>query len=858
MQSCSSLDPHGSRHAGVCAILIVSVACRMAADEPKPDEQINPFPRHVNRTDRLTQWAFADGTAGWRALHDCTLAAKDGKLAITSTGEDPYLHIPVRAAGGEMLLKLRARFGTAGSGQFFYATTESPNWEERKSVRFGLQHDGKWHDTDVRLVVKGTLTGLRLDPGSGPGRVEVERMELHRIELHPLEIVRLAARPGEVRAWVKNHADKPVRFQVGAEGFTAPAGGTVEARLAPEAAGPFPEVPVVVRSEGLADLRRTVWLYCPDAEAKWITRSSGSLTVRFAPDGTGAVLLRDGKAAAAIAPIVSCGGARPVLKLTETPAGVRLAGEGLAATLELADGELRISIRAEQPCDGPAVRAIGPLEQGLLAGLEYLGKGERSSSTADIETPEHVRYAPDPLKVTLPLMAVVTDRATVAVTWPDMSQRPRFACPNFFDGTDDHLMGFRGERIDATIRLGPAAPIEDAISWAVAKHGLPPLPKAPRTRRQQWDLALRSLRGPIAGEGGWGHCAEGKWARQPFADMASTIWRLTGEAPQLDRLVPGGAHVRNDAIYFVTGRAEQWLDMRRNQARGILRRQQADGSFRYAGEYRRGHFEDTASGHCARPAYELLEFARQTGDKDALAAGLKALAYMKRFRTPRGAQTWELSLHTPDVLASAYLVGAYVRGYQLTGEKAHLAEARRWALSGIPFVYLWDRYPIMRYATPPVYGATNWRAPNWIGLPVQWCGGVYAYFLTQLAPCDDTLDWRKLAEGILLAGEQMQYPDGPLLGCLPDVFYLPDQLRAGPSINPCAMVSLRLAVAGELDSLAVAADDKHRVCGPWPIALRDGKAHVAAKAGQTYQLVIDGKRVVHVEASKGSDVIDLD
>ena len=115
MQSCSSLDPHGSRHAGVCAILIVSVACRMAADEPKPDEQINPFPRHVNRTDRLTQWAFADGTAGWTALHDCTLAAKDGKLVITSTGEDPYLHIPVRAPGGEMLLKLRARFGTASS-----------------------------------------------------------------------------------------------------------------------------------------------------------------------------------------------------------------------------------------------------------------------------------------------------------------------------------------------------------------------------------------------------------------------------------------------------------------------------------------------------------------------------------------------------------------------------------------------------------------------------------------------------------------------------------------------------------------------------------------------------------------------
>ncbi len=82
---------------------------------------------------------------------------------------------------------------------------------------------------------------------------------------------------------------------------------------------------------------------------------------------------------------------------------------------------------------------------------------------------------------------------------------------------------------------------------------------------------------------------------------------------------------------------------------------------------------------------------------------------------------WELSLHTPDVLASAYLVWGYLRGYQLTGDAAHLKEARRWALSGLPFVYQWSRYPVMMYATTPVFGATNWRAPNWIGRPVQWC-----------------------------------------------------------------------------------------------------------------------------------------
>jgi hypothetical protein len=58
-----------------------------------------------------------------------------------------------------------------------------------------------------------------------------------------------------------------------------------------------------------------------------------------------------------------------------------------------------------------------------------------------------------------------------------------------------------------------------------------------------------------------------------------------------------------------------------------------------------------------------LEFVRLTGHGKALAAGIKTLNSMKRFRMPRGAQTWELPLHTPDLLAVHHLVYAYVRGY---------------------------------------------------------------------------------------------------------------------------------------------------------------------------------------------------
>ncbi len=209
------------------------------------------------------------------------------------------------------------------------------------------------------------------------------------------------------------------------------------------------------------------------------------------------------------------------------------------------------------------------------------------------------------------------------------------------------------------------------------------------------------------------------------------------------------------------------------------------------------------------------------------------------------------------MLASAYLVWAYVRGYELTGNEEYLREARKWALTGIPFVYLWSDYPVMLYGTPPVYGATNWQAPVWIGLPVQWVGLVYAYSLTMLAPHDDTLDWNHLARGILVCGEQMQFPadSGDYTGLLPDAFSLRDQGRRPWRINPCALVSLRMVLDGELDFLCVVSDDKHRVASPFPVTLKNNEAHIKAGRTAAYQIIVDGRQMDI--KSKGDDVVSL-
>ena len=832
-------------------LLLALLATAAPADAP-----INPFAPPVIAVDLAQQWSFDKDAAGWAAQHQCRLEARAGALHVDSTGNDPYFQCAVRLPGGQMLLKMLARAKTEGKGGLFWTTDLSPRRGEDKARSFPLEHDGQWRQYEVRFTAPGTITNLRLDLGAAAGQFDIRWIRLARETLHPLTIPQVDTAGGRRRAPGANYGAAPRGIYT--SGKRRRGGPTPAVWIDAPAAGdrPLEMLRLTVESAGLPPVVRTAYAYRPDAQTDWLVRKSADCTVRIARDGSVVQIDRAGKPAAAIAPLVQVDGAAPALRLEELPDGARLVGDGVSVTLTLSGKELAIGIRSRRPCEGPVVRALGALRQGLLAGVEYLGAGEKSSSRLDIETEEHLRFAPDPLQVTMPLMSFVTDRGAVAMTWRDMTLQPVFATPDFFDGADDHRMALRGAQIDAVLAIDDAR-LEETIAWCVRRQGLPALPQPPRTPEAQRALCLAAFNGPLKTAAGWGHCAEEHWTRQPFADIVSSIWRLTGEAPPVAKLVPGGGHVPDEASWFVTGRAAQWLDWQRARVEGLLKRQQADGSFRYSGPFARGHFEDTASGICALPATQMLEYARATGDKRALAAGLRTLDYMRRFDTPRGAQCWEIPLHTPDQLASAYAVWACVRGYELSGDKRHLAEARRWALSGVPFVYLWGRYPIMLYGTPPVLGATNWVAPNWIGLPVQWVGGVYAYALTLLAPHDQTLDWKQLARGILIAAQQMQFPDGQYVGLLPDSLTLSTQQRNPWRIQPGALLSLERALDGQVDALCLAVDGPHRALAPFPLTIRQGQAHIRSRPGVKYQVLIDGRRIVDV-VGQGDDAVALD
>jgi hypothetical protein len=199
----------------------------------------------------------------------------------------------------------------------------------------------------------------------------------------------------------------------------------------------------------------------------------------------------------------------------------------------------------------------------------------------------------------------------------------------------------------------------------------------------------------------------------------------------------------------------------------------------------------------------LLEAVTFCGDHELIASGLERLRDLDRFRNgvPRGAQTWECPLHTPDILASAQMVRAYTLGYELTGDAHFLEQARYWAWTGVPFVYLVSpmEAPVGLYATIAVYGATQWRAPVWFGLPVQWCGLVYADALYRLVRDDPKGPWKQLADGITISGIQQSWtgaePD--YQGLLPDSFGLRDQKRNGPAINPATVQACATRLFGK-------------------------------------------------------------
>ena len=495
----------------------------------------------------------------------------------------------------------------------------------------------------------------------------------------------------------------------------------------------------------------------------------------------------------------------------------------------------------------------GHKTQALLPGIEYLAD-EPSSNEKELRGPQANRLIPAAHKFCYPMMALADSSSWFALEWTNPTGvewpfAPVFDTPDRQFKSGGHLFAlwapgvgaarresdtrlfssvpFTSGAVETTLSTGAGGDVVDAL---IARYPLAKLPPTPALETaKSCDVLARGWLESGIREGAQGcrHALGSRWHANRASDVpalmlwlasatpdASTSVRLTAAANEMIAALPeksaerkglggGVSHVRRPAAPLVFGDPIAYAISAGGTAKGIAR-QLASGKriWRKPNDKKPDYGETLGTDHCngytAMLASGMLGCALWTGDEGLIA---ETLAVLDKFTeiygndVPRGAQPWEMPLHTPDILASGNIVNCYVRGYLLSGNPRYLERARYWARTGMTMIYFVDPptdvpNPIGRYATIGVMGATNWASPNWIGLPVQWCGLVYSAALVDLAEVETDAAlaalWRHLAKGITASGVDQSFlpSDGAKVGLLPDSFAPVQQERRDPPINP--------------------------------------------------------------------------
>ncbi len=754
-------------------------------------------------------WDFTKGLQGWQGnKYVADLAVSAEGLAFRSTGNDPWIEGPAVDLPGEGLTRVRVRMASDADahGELFYGRV----FEAGRSIRFTIRNDSQWHE--YRLLIReplGKNTRFRLDPAGSEGFIRVGSIEVETLP---------TVQPPQFK-----QPERPVA------GVAPPALVSRDELTLEHYRGGWGDFVVEVDGREMAAgyKAETIGLVL-DEKTQWLNLREADVTYAFTHNGGRCeATLRD-----------SGGGqwqARRVFK-----AGAK-SGTISVETTVVVDRDRQV-VYLPWLTLFPGLGTFGARKtQGLFAGLEYLGD-EPSSSTADITTAEHIRRAPDPVKITFPLMAIAHEDRCIGLTWePSDMAAAVFDSPDSVYGSGAHVMALTAPAVGesrfendlvahtplvlkanqpltarALIVGGTGRTVVPAIQKCVELREVPEVPCFEGGFDAAVTLLAHGWLDSAINEGGlfrhavWGESFKaGPAGDAPmYIDWLAHQVQDPGLADRLDKgrdlavsRMPRGrpytstvSHTRTPAAPFVFGGVYPYVEQRQAEAQGLLKRFDEQGIKLYQPgtvDYSKTHFAKHANGYAAGDVVRILEAATMSADRELIEQGLALLDQQTALyadTVPRGAQTWEVPLHTPDILASAHLVRAYTLGYIISGREDHLEQARYWAWTGVPFVYLVNptEGEIGPYATIAVLGATNWQAPSWFGRPVQWCGLVYCSALHLLSQYDGEGPWQTIAKGITATGLQMTWPlsDEKRQGLLPDIFELRAQHRDGPAINP--------------------------------------------------------------------------
>ena len=494
----------------------------------------------------------------------------------------------------------------------------------------------------------------------------------------------------------------------------------------------------------------------------------------------------------------------------------------------------------------------GRKRQAMLPGLEYLDD-EPSSSTKDIRMPESNRLIPAIHRICAPFAVLTDEKAWFAAEWT-MPLKQEYAVvfdtPDRQFNSSGHLLAFWFPAVGAArpeselgvyraepysggsqtvvLRAGDGGTAADALAAVVSRKRLPLRDEMEegetlRLLSHGWlDTNLREgtkMRHPLgfALKQASDAPALMKWLaaqieRRPKPDAALVKRLRETAAAMFAEVAPKEigqtcvSHIQRPVSPLLAGDIDAWLAARDARLR--------EGTEKLAAGYRiwkkprpgaKYDYGETlgaadCNGYTAMAMEELLVDATWSGDEVEIAKALTALdKALARYAgsVPRGAQPWEMPLHTPDIIASGLMVRCCALGYLLKPDGKYLKAARYWAYTGLSMVYLVPPpftfpdgvTPFGCYATCGVMGATQWDLVSWMGRPVQWCGLVYSaalYDYARLCSADDAAFWRTVADGIVASGVHQSHPasDPERQGLLPDSIFIDGQTRNPPAINP--------------------------------------------------------------------------
>ena len=821
----------------------------------------------------------------WVGTHDADLTSTPEGLRVAITGADPYLTGPLFSCSKSrrLIVRIRLHSETGGGGQLFFYTDDP---SEEHSVKFSAParviseifgpQPAVLTEVYVPLPELGPEVRFRLDPPGTSGNCLIESISV------------VSGMDAEWPAWER--IPRPT-----GEDVAVLSSGTLELRFSKTKYGVF-EILVEGRPMGTSGVLpqvavehagKVVWLGLEDDRIELVGEHTVRATASAKLPGGGALTLQQQF-------IRSLDGLIEVEARLSTSQECRLVYSPLLLVF---------------PGDG----AFGDQKgQALFPGVEYL-ENEPSSSDADVDAARALRRVPAAHKITFPLMTVQAEGRYLGLIWePQAAVAAMFDSPDRRFGTKSHVLGLiapgatDGRREDGrelprlasviepdhpihvTARLiaGRGESVIPAVQDYVEWKGLPKPPPQPtrnefaRLLSAGWlDSSLREgtkFRHAIAGDSFQGQpAADAIWMMRQLADIlqfeglsSSPFWAsgLREAAKKSLAALPPGllhhaavGHIRYPNATLLLGDPLEGMQQAREIAIGQLALLGPEGKLEYVRvpnrpDFARTHWSKEANGLAAPVVARALEEVAFSGDQTLIDQAIAQLRKLDKYANtvPRGAQTWEIPLHTPDILASAHLVKAYTLGYELTRDPKFLEQAKYWAWTGVPFVYLKPQFPnaeheVGPYATIPVLGATHWDSVLWIGLPVQWCGLVYADALQHLSRYDETGPWEKISAGIVLSGIQQTYPEGPHKGLLPDSFNLLAQSRNPADINPGTLQvpAMRLLGGGECYDVRKILESGWTIHAPAEIVLEEAsKTRVAfsvkAWASYPYSILVHG------------------